>query len=163
MAAEPRGLSRRSAAILELIAAGHNYEQVLAADPKLTYLDIFAAAREALEVTGQADNAHATRLAAIQQRHPRAYAPWSSDEDLQLRQLVEGRNSVDEIGTRLQRQPSAIRSRVQRLGLQRQAAAPTKRPLHNATEFYGRGSATRDGTDAQEYVNGLREEWDHRP
>src|SRR5437588_149235 len=87
--------------LVALIAAGHSYEQVLAADPALTYLDIFAAAREALEVAGQADNAYATWLAAIQERHPRAYAPWSSEEDLQLRQLVEAGNSIDEIGSRL--------------------------------------------------------------
>jgi len=163
MAAEPKSLSPRAAAILKLIAAGHSYEQVLAADPELTYLDIFAAAREALEVAGQADNGYASRLAAIQERHPRAYAPWSGDEDLQLRQLVEAGQSVDEISARLQRQPGAIRSRVQKLGLQAGAAPANERPLHNVMEFYGRGRTAWDGIDAQEYVNKLREEWDHRP
>jgi DNA-binding NarL/FixJ family response regulator len=159
MATEPKSLSPRSATILRLIAAGHSYEHILAADPELTYLDIFAAAREALEVAGQTDGAYAGRLAAIQERHPRAYAPWSSEEDLQLRQLVEAGQSVEEISARLQRQPSAIRSRVQRLGLQAGAAPPKEQPLHDVMEFYGRGRASWDGTDAQEYVNRLRSEW----
>ena len=89
MATEQKNLSPKSTAILKLIADGHSYEQVLATDPELTYLDIFNAAREALEVVGQADSAYASRLAAIQQEHPRAYMPWSDAEDLQLRRLVE--------------------------------------------------------------------------
>lgn len=45
-------LSPRARGILEKIAAGKSYEQILAADPGLSYLDIFAAAREALRRTG---------------------------------------------------------------------------------------------------------------
>ena len=126
-------------------------------------LDEDALSHEALAVAGQADNTYARRLAAIQERHPRAYAPWSSDEDLQLRQLVEGGHSVDDISNRLQRQPSAIRGRMYRLRLRAEATPPRERPLHNVMEFYGRGRASWDGIDAQEYVNKLREKWDHRP
>ena len=48
VAREQKLLSEQSAAILELIAAGHSYEQILARLPDLTYPDIFASAREAL-------------------------------------------------------------------------------------------------------------------
>lgn len=163
MAAQRITLSPRSAAILRLIAAGHSYEQVLATDPELTYLDIFAAARQALEIAGESDGSYARRLAAIQEQHPRAYAPWSQEEDLQLRQLVRAGLSVNDISSRLQRQPSAIRSRIQRLQLLTETAPRNERPRHSVMEFHGRGRATWDGTDAQERVNRLREEWDHRP
>ena len=46
-------LSRTSRTVLALIAEGRTYEQILALHPELTYRDIFAAAREALEETGQ--------------------------------------------------------------------------------------------------------------
>jgi hypothetical protein len=163
MATEPKPLSARSATILGLIAAGHSYEQVLATDPELTYLDIFAAAREALEFAGRSDDKYTQRLAAVQQRYPRAYTPWSSEEERQLRQLVEAGCTIKKISAQLERQPSAIRSRMFRLGLQADASAPAGRGLHNVMEFYGRGGTSWDGSDAQEYINRQREEWDHRP
>jgi DNA-binding NarL/FixJ family response regulator len=163
MAAAPKALTPRSAAILRLIAAGHSYEQVLATDSTLTHFDIFAAAREALTMSDQDDNAYARRLVAIQEQYPRAYTPWSDDDDSQLRRLVETGQSVAEISHRLQRQPSAVRSRLQRLRLRIEIAPPTLRRSHNVTEFYGNGREGWDGTDAQDYVNKLRDEWDHRP
>jgi len=48
-----RRLSQKSRTVLALIAAGRTYEQILSLHPELTYHDIFAAAREALEETGQ--------------------------------------------------------------------------------------------------------------
>src|SRR5688500_8256327 len=44
-------LSERTRAILGLIAEGRSYDQILQQHPELTYFDIFAAAREALELT----------------------------------------------------------------------------------------------------------------
>ena len=41
-------------------------------------------------------------------------------------------------------------------GLESQASAPTEEPLHDAMEFYGVARGSRDGPDAQEYVNQLR-------
>jgi hypothetical protein len=37
-----------------------------------------------------------------------------------------------------------------------------QRPLHNIMEFHGVGHASWDGSDAQEYVNRLRDEWEER-
>ena len=34
--------------------------------------------------------------------------------------------------------------------------------LHNVMEFYGVGRRSWDGSDAQEFVNKLRDEWDER-
>lgn len=50
-------------------------------------------------------------------QHPRAYEPWNTDEDKQLRLQYGQRTSVDRIATELQRKPSAIRSRLKELGL----------------------------------------------
>lgn len=36
-------------------------------------------------------------------------------------------------------------------------------PLHNIMELHGLGAEIWEGVDAQEYVNELRKEWDHRP
>ena len=43
-------LNAKSCTALEAIAEGHSYEQILAANPHLTYKDIFAAAAEALDL-----------------------------------------------------------------------------------------------------------------
>jgi hypothetical protein len=37
------------------------------------------------------------------------------------------------------------------------------RPLHSILELEGLGAELWEGIDAQEYVNELRREWDHRP
>jgi hypothetical protein len=36
-------------------------------------------------------------------------------------------------------------------------------PKRSIMELHGLGQEIWDGVDAQEYVNKLREEWDHRP
>lgn len=127
-------LSPQAAAILEWIAQGYTYEQILAEDPFLTYPDIFAAAQEALTVTrkvhrrptdaqktlapvGRATRAYEERMAEIHQTHPRAYEKWSADEDEVLTELVRDGQPTNEIAELLHRQPSAIRSRIRKLGL----------------------------------------------
>jgi hypothetical protein len=58
------------------------------------------------------------RLAQIKERHRCAYERWTPEEDASLRQQhAEGR-SVVELAETYQRQPSAIMSRLQRLGLE---------------------------------------------
>jgi hypothetical protein len=52
-ARERKKLSTRSTTVLKLIAEGRTYEQILTLCPELTYPDIFAAAREALEVSAE--------------------------------------------------------------------------------------------------------------
>ena len=45
-------------------------------------------------------------------------------------------------------------------------AAETKeeeKPKHSLMELEGLGAEIWQGIDAQEYVNELRKEWDHRP
>jgi DNA-binding NarL/FixJ family response regulator len=110
-------LSERSRVIPEDIAEGRAYEQILARYPDLTYLDIFAAAREALALGGEERKDYAARLARIRQRHPRAYERWGDDEDARLKVAVASGRAIAEIAVDLQRQPSAIRSRLSKLGV----------------------------------------------
>ena len=53
----------------------------------------------------------------VRKSHTRAYEPWSPDEDQQLNSLYESGRSISEIASKLERQPSAIRSRLKRSGL----------------------------------------------
>jgi len=38
-----------------------------------------------------------------------------------------------------------------------------QKPKHSIMELHGLGAEIWQGIDAQEYVNELRKEWDHRP
>jgi hypothetical protein len=115
MASRSKPLSATSTAVLKLIAEGYTYEQILSSHPALTYLHIFEAAREALDVAGGMEHNYDRRLAEIRRVSPRAYQPWTVEEDAQLVALVQAGQSVDRIAEHLQRQPSAINSRIVRL------------------------------------------------
>ena len=117
MATRGKTLSPTSVTVLDLIASGRTYEQILSLHPELTYLGIFEAAREALNLDGGARREYDRRLAEIRRAHPRAYEQWSSDEDARLTTLVRAGESVEQISHLLQRQPTAINSRLMRLGL----------------------------------------------
>ena len=55
----------------------------------------------------------------VRQQHPKAYAKWSSDEDEALRKKYDEGMSVAELARFFQRQPSAIQSRLAKLGLKK--------------------------------------------
>jgi serine/threonine-protein kinase len=57
------------------------------------------------------------RLAEIRRLHPRAYERWTTEEDLALTQARQAGESVASLAMKHQRQPSAIRSRLEKLGL----------------------------------------------
>ena len=110
-------LSEKSRAILQAIAKGHTYEQILVQDLAWTYHDIFQAAAEALEaglVTSEGKN---YSVEEIRHDHPRAYEKWSAEEDGHLSALCRSGISVREIATALNRQEGAIRSRLAKLNL----------------------------------------------
>lgn len=110
-------LSKKSILILELIADGHSYSQIVDGGHDVKYIDIFAAAREALELLDSGDE-YAIRMAAIKERHPRAYEPWSPEEDASLERLYRSGVPTTEIASRLQRRPTAIGSRLRKLALE---------------------------------------------
>lgn len=113
-------LSRRSVEVLRLISQGRTYEQILSIHPEMTYLDIFRAAEEALEALGateRPESEYTERPAKIRREYPHAYEKWSPSEDAELARLAAMGERVEEIAKRLQRQPSAVHSRMTRLNL----------------------------------------------
>ena len=116
---EPNKLSDTSRAILEAIAKGHTYEQILVQDLAWTYHDIFQAATDALELAefSGTRKSYDERLAEIKQAHPKAYQPWTKDEDARLTERFLCAAPVEELAREFQRQPGAIRSRLAKLNL----------------------------------------------
>jgi hypothetical protein len=113
-------LSDKSRAILEAIAKGQTYEQILIQDLAWTYHDIFLAAAQAIEIAdspGLPDKAYEERMAEIRREHPKAYQPWTTEEDARLGERFRSGVPVKELAREFQRQPSAIRSRLAKLNL----------------------------------------------
>jgi hypothetical protein len=59
----------------------------------------------------------AHKLDDIRKNHPRAYEKWAPEEDARLKSLHGLKKSIPEIAALLHRQPGAIRSRLEKLGL----------------------------------------------
>jgi hypothetical protein len=114
--AAPSALSEKTVIVLEAIAQGHSYEQILQMNPSLTYRDIFDAAGEALNVVG-GFRPLTGPMAKVRERYPRAYTLWTPEEEDHLRKLIQEDYTVARIARALQRQRGAIRSRIMRLGL----------------------------------------------
>jgi hypothetical protein len=124
-------LNGRSRAILELIAEGYSYDQILQKISNVKYLDIFQAAAAALEVAEQfkSGSSYEQRMAEIRRGHPRAYEKWSDEEDATLKKLFRSGSNAKEIAGKLKRQPSAIRSRLAKFGLVGNLKSATNRIL----------------------------------
>src|SRR3954464_1139141 len=93
-------LSDKSRSILEAIAKGHTYEQILVQDLAWTYHDIFHAAAEAIEVADQpalTEKAYEERMAQIRREHPKAYQPWTAEEDTRLAERFRSGFSVTQL------------------------------------------------------------------
>ncbi len=103
--------------VLQMIAAGNTYEQILAAYPDLTYLDIFGAAGEAVEALRKRSITSSDAVVDIHKTYPRAYEKWTEAEEQRLAELIARGLTVAQMAIRLQRQRSAIRSRILRLHL----------------------------------------------
>ena len=58
-------------------------------------------------------------LEKIRQQYPKAYTKWSSEDDELLRNKYDEGISIAELSQFFQRQPSAIRSRLEKLGIKK--------------------------------------------
>jgi archaellum component FlaC len=58
-----------------------------------------------------------TQNEKIRQKYPRAYVKWSHDEDENLKKEYASGQQIGELSLKFKRQPAAIRSRLQKLGL----------------------------------------------
>jgi hypothetical protein len=134
------GLTPSAIAVLEMIAAGSTYEQILAALPDLTYLDIFNAAEQALSLAVTVPRQPPTTLAERRERHARAYEKWTDTECDTVRQLVRSGATVAQIAGRLQRNRGAIRSRIIKLGIVEQLSPKEQGRLRRLSERFGADS-----------------------
>jgi hypothetical protein len=57
------------------------------------------------------------RILSIREQHPKAYKPWTNEDDELLKQKYLERTPVQELAKHFQRQPGAIRSRLRKLSL----------------------------------------------
>ena len=80
-------ISPKARAILDAIAKGHSYEQILSAHSDWTYQDIFRAAAKALDTGQQIDDCKTYSITEIRLIHPRAYEKWDTKEEARLKQL----------------------------------------------------------------------------
>ena len=70
------------------------------------------------------------RIKLVRDRHPRAYERWNEAEEDRLRHLRDQGRNLKQISKELQRQPGAVRSRLDKLGL-------TERPPSTGTAGNG--------------------------
>ena len=119
-------LSPRSIRVLQLIANGHGYAQILSACPEISWADIFEAAAEAIRLDQPDEKLpEDTGIEAkypppphrLQKRHARKYEPWSAAEDRDLETMHAKGSTKAEMADILHRQTSAISHRLRTLGL----------------------------------------------
>jgi hypothetical protein len=131
-------LSANSLAVLEMIAAGNSYGQILDAHPHLTHVDIFYAAEEALLVSTREGHRALDTLKEKRKRHPRAYEKWTGEEEGRLRHLVRAGSTIAQIAGLLERNRGAIRSRVIKLNLVDELTPKEQTRLHRIERRIGR-------------------------
>lgn len=70
---------------------------------------------------------HASRVPSVDEvrrRYPNAYQRWAPEDDQVLLELHASGSGVDELAERFARQPSAIRSRLVKLGVDEPSPSP---------------------------------------
>lgn len=108
-------LSDQQTRVVQLIAAGHSYDQILSATPGLSYLDIFDAAQTALDQLATP----AYSVKEVRKELPNAYSPWAGEEEAELERRALAGESTEEIAIGLGRSVGAVRSRTVRIFLDR--------------------------------------------
>lgn len=108
-------LSPSSRVVLEGIASGLSYAQIIERNPSITYPCIFAAAREVLDLQDAVPSKTAHHIDAARSQYPNAYLPWSTEDDAELIKKVRSGEAVEALSEYFGRQPSAIRSRISKL------------------------------------------------
>lgn len=57
------------------------------------------------------------KINKIKKQYPKAYEKWTFGEEIKLKRLFALKKNVTEIAEKLERQPSAIESRLKKMGL----------------------------------------------
>ncbi len=102
--------------------------------------------REGVNTDSQSDNgpSQAYSVDAIRREYPNAYAPWTDEEIARLQRFYHSATSLAELSEHFGRQPGAIVSRLNRLGLD--------------PDRFGDAKSTADHTNNPDYDADLFEE-----
>ncbi|PCI11634.1 hypothetical protein COB72_00350 [bacterium] len=111
-----RKLSKKAMTVLELIGEGYSYSQIVDAHSEITYRDIFRAAEDALSLI-ESSLDYQTRIEKIKREYPNAYEKWSTEDDVTLAEMSKNGIDILTMARHFRRQPSALRSRIAKLGL----------------------------------------------
>lgn len=120
--------------VLEAIENGHSCEQILKQYPKLTGADFQCVAKIARqlikdyvtsedtielyhEIKVTASGQRVVNLSKIREEFPRAFQPWTKDEEERLVDMFTNGVKLEEIARAHGRQLGAVRMRLKRLGL----------------------------------------------
>jgi len=120
--------------ILQGIAQGLSYQQILEAHPKLILGDIMSTARLARDFIEQyvtsegaisldhvieirANAGRIINVSKIREEYPRAYEPWKTNEEAELIEMHKKGMSILKIAETLRRQPGAVSARLKARGL----------------------------------------------
>jgi uncharacterized protein (DUF433 family) len=131
--------------LLDALAFGHSYGQVLNKHKDLTMADILSSlqfARDILNdhvnidgdviINGRIQlrftNTRFINLTKLRETHPRAFEPWSKKEEQTLTELHQQRHTIAQICEVLGRQEGAIVSRLKKLGLIEKTPQPPEPP-----------------------------------
>jgi uncharacterized protein (DUF433 family) len=109
-------LSDKSILIFRSLARGLSIEEILAFDPSISREHISLAAREAL-VLNNAARSWRERLDQIVKRHPNAYEKWTRVDEEKIVEMYTRGKTIREISAQVQRPPSAVKNRLDKLGL----------------------------------------------
>ncbi|MFF0018092.1 hypothetical protein [Streptomyces sp. NPDC005374] len=71
---------------------------------------------------------HVYSVDEVRKQYPKAYERWAPEDDQLLLRLNASGNGVDELAERFARQPSAIRSRLAKLGVEKLPESPPSPP-----------------------------------
>ncbi len=120
--------------ILELIAQGYSYHQILLRHNELTLADIMLSAKLARELIGEfvtsestirvegnisltASGGRVVNLTRMREEFPRAFEPWTATEDRELVEQFHNKLPIVDMARLHGRKPGAIRTRLKKLGL----------------------------------------------
>ncbi|HET6403751.1 MAG TPA: hypothetical protein VFH78_03830 [Candidatus Thermoplasmatota archaeon] len=109
-----------SRAILYLLYEGRTFEEIFQLHPNLNVLDVSRAAGEGLRALEEEAKlrveTRAERIARVRATHPRAFEPWTEEEDARLLLRWKAREvSLAALARALGRPSGAVRMRLEKL------------------------------------------------
>lgn len=109
-------LSEKSILIFRMMAKGMTEDQIVSFDPAISAEHVALAAREAL-VLNSAARTWRERVERIVKQHPNAYERWTRVDEEKIVEMYRLGKTLREISAQVKRPTSAIKNRLNKLGL----------------------------------------------